>query len=143
MDLMPSVETEIAELEELLRQADLKPNPTFFQTYLDDKMVLMVDGDICSHSPKAYIVDKHQPLKAQRFDRVEITDLKILDQGDTAIVTGFGNYEGPDVSFSLNFMRIWVKKAEGWKIVAGSMTHLDEARVVPSSSRITAEITIH
>jgi hypothetical protein len=140
---MSSVETEIAELEELLRQADLKPNPTFFQTYLDDQMVLMVDGDICSHSPKTYIVDKHQPMKAQRFDRIEITDLKILDQGATAIVTGFGNFEGPDVSFSLNFMRVWVKKVDGWKIVAGSMTHLDEARAVPSSSRVTAEITIH
>lgn len=138
---MSSVEKEIAELEELLRQADLKPNPNFFQTYLDDQMVLMVDGDICS--PKAFIVDKHQPNKAQKFDRVEVTDMKILEQGDTAIVTGYGNYEGPDGRLAMNFMRIWVKKEDGWKIVAGSMTHLDEARAVPSSSRVTAEISIH
>ncbi|HNB23215.1 MAG TPA: nuclear transport factor 2 family protein [Candidatus Melainabacteria bacterium] len=140
---MSNVEYEIAELEEQLRQADLKPNQNFFQNHLDDQMVLMVDGDICSHSPKAYIVDKHHPAKAQRFDRVEITEMKILEQGDTAVVTGFANYEGPDGRFSMNFMRIWVKKEDGWKIVAGSMTHLDEARTVPASSRVTAEITIH
>lgn len=140
---MVTVEKEIADLEERLRQADLKPDPEFFQSHLDDQMVLMVDGDICSHSPKAYIVDKHQPGKAQKFDRVEVSELKILDQGGTAIVTGFGSYEGPDGKFAVNFMRVWVKKAEGWRIVAGSMTHLDEQRWAPSNTRVTAEITIH
>ncbi len=140
---MSSVEKEIAELEERLRQADLRPDPAFFQKHLDDQMVLMVDGDICSHSPKAYIVDRHQPGRAQQFDRVEITERKILDQGDTAIVTGFGTYEGPDGKSAMNFMRIWVKKSDGWKIVAGSMSHLDEQNAVQSSSRITAEISLH
>lgn len=140
---MSSVEKEIAELEEGLRQADLRPDPTFFQKHLDDQMVLMVDGDICSHSPKAYIVDKHQPGKAQKFDRVEIMERKILDQGGTAIVTGFATFEGPDGRLAMNFMRIWAKKPDGWKIVAGSMTHLDEQHAIHSSSRVTAEITIH
>jgi ketosteroid isomerase-like protein len=140
---MSTVENEIAELEERLRQADLRPDPAFFQNHLDDQMVLMVDGDICSHSPKAYIVDRHQPGKAQKFDRVEISERKILDQGDTAIVTGFGSYEGPDGRSAMNFMRIWVKKSDGWKIVAGSMTHLDEQNAIHSSSRVTAEISIY
>lgn len=140
---MVSVEREIADLEERLRLADLKPDPVFFQNHLDDQMVLMVDGDICSHSPKAYIVDKHQPGKAPKFDRVEISDLKILDQAGTAIVTGFGSYEGPDGKFAMNFMRIWVRKTEGWRIVAGSITHLDEQRWAPGNTRAPAEITIH
>ncbi len=142
-DLMSSVENEIAELEELLRLADLRPDPGFFQRHLDDQMVLMVDGDIWSHSPKAYIVDRHQPGKAQKFDRVEIMERKILDQGGTAIVTGFAKYEGPDGMLAMNFMGIWARKPDGWKIVAGSLTHLDEQHAVHSSNRVTAEISIY
>jgi len=140
---MSSVEAEILELEERLRQADLAPDPEFFQKYFDDQLVLMADGDICSHSPKAYIVDRHKPDRALKFDRVEIADLKIMEQGNAAVVTGFSSYKGPSGSFSMNFMRVWVKKPEGWKVVAGSITHLDEARAVESSRRVTAEISIH
>jgi len=140
---MSSIESEILELEERLRQADLAPDPTFFQNYFDDQLVLMADGDICSHSPKAYIVDRHKPERALKFDRVEIADMKILEQGNTAIVTGFGQYAGPAGNFSCNFMRVWVKKPEGWKVVAGAITHLDETRAVHSSQRVTAEISLH
>jgi ketosteroid isomerase-like protein len=140
---MNSVEAEIFELEECLRQADLAPDPAFFQKYFDDGLVLMADGDICSHSPKAYIVDRHKPGRALQFDRVEIADLKIMEQGSTVVVTGFSSYQGPSGNFSINFMRIWVKKPEGWKVVAGAITHLDEARAVESSRRVTAEISLH
>ncbi len=120
---MSAVEIEIAELEEHLRQADLGPDPEFFRTYLDDRMVLMSDGDICS--PKAHIVESHQPGKGQKFDRVEMTDMKILEQGNGAVVTCIGNYEGPAGKFGMNFLRVWVKKPEGWKIVAGAMSQLN------------------
>ncbi len=111
-----SVKSEIAEIEERLRKDDLGPDPEFFKTYLEDQMVLMSDGETVS--PKAHIVEMHQPGKGQKFDRIEMTDIKILEQGDT--VTCAAHNEGPKDKFAMNFMRIWVRKPEGWKIVAGA-----------------------
>ncbi len=130
-----TVESEILELEERLRLADLTPDPDFFQTYLDDQMVLMADGDICSYSPKSFIVDRHRPGKAQKFDRIKITEMKILIQGETAIVTCVGNFEGPGGNFGMTFMRVWVKKADGWRVVAGAMSQLDSPAFLVKDQR--------
>ena len=103
---MSTVETAIAELEERLRLAELGPDPKFFEQVLDDK-----------------VVDAHRPRKAPKFTRVEISDMKILDHGTAAVVTCRGTYESPPSSVTLKFMRVWVKKNNYWKIVAGSISH--------------------
>ncbi len=119
---MSSIEKEILQLEEHLCEAELGPDPEFFQTHLDDDMVLMADGKLCS--PKPMIVENHKPGKGQKFDKVEMSEMKIRDQGGAAIVTCKGEYEGPAGKFGMEFMRVWVKKPEGWKVVAGAMNML-------------------
>jgi hypothetical protein len=42
---MSTVDSEILELEERLRQAELGPDPQFFQDVLADNAVLMSDGE--------------------------------------------------------------------------------------------------
>lgn len=120
--MLKTVQTEITELEEQLRQADLNPDSDVFANLLDDRFVMMVDGKICS--PKQHIVEMHKPVNAQKFESIKIEEMKIVEQGDTAIVTCVGHFEGEKGNFSMNFMRVWLKKAEGWKIIAGAMTHL-------------------
>lgn len=119
---MPTTTTrqEIVSLEERLREAELAPDPNFFQEHLDDGMVMVTNGE--ASSPKAHVVEAHQPGKGTKFNRVEMSDMQIIDHGASAVVTCKGTYEGPKGIQHLKFMRVWVKKAEGWRIVAGTVS---------------------
>ena len=49
--------------------------------------------------------------------------MKIVDHGAAAVVTCQGTYEGPQISITLKFMRVWLKKYDRWQIVAGSISN--------------------
>jgi hypothetical protein len=119
-----TVEAEILELEERLKAAELGPDPKFFENALDDNMVMVAD-DGKPFLAKSMVVQAHQPGKGPKFSRVEISDMKIVDHGTAAVVTCRGTYEGPAVSITLRFMRVWLRKSGGWKIIAGSVAKSD------------------
>jgi hypothetical protein len=116
-----TVEAEIAELEERLRLAELGPDPKFFEEVLDDNLVL-VSEDGQPFIEKRKVVGAHQPGTGPKFTRVEMSDMKIVDHGVAAVVTCRGLYEASNSSVSLKFMRVWLKKNNRWKIVAGSIS---------------------
>ena len=118
---MNTVETAIAELEERLRLAELGPDPKFFDEVLDDNVALISENR--QSVGKSKVVDAHRPGKAQKFTRVERSDMIIIGHGTAAVVTCRGTYEGPQSSVTLKFMRVWVKKNNQWKIMAGSISH--------------------
>lgn len=118
---MPSVQTEIAELEEQLRTAELAPDPKVFQKLLDDNMLVVNDsGDPFLAKPT--VVASHLPGRGPKFLSVEISELHIVDHGTAATVTCRGTYKTPDSTFTLKFMRIWLKKSDGWKVIAGTIS---------------------
>jgi uncharacterized protein (TIGR02246 family) len=117
---MVSVQREIAELEERLRQAELGPDPSFFEEVLADDAVLVADGQPAF--AKSRVVEAHQPGKAPKFTRVEMRDMQIVEHGGTAaVVTCKGTFENPQATTTLRFMRVWLKKNDRWQIVAGSI----------------------
>lgn len=118
---MSAVEAEIAGLEERLRLAELVPDPQFFEEVLGDNLVI-VSEDGQPFFAKSKVVSAHRPGSGPKFTRVEMSDMKIVDDGTAAVVTCRGTYEGPKSSVSLKFMRLWLKKNNGWKIVAGSIS---------------------
>ena len=118
---MSSVQDEIAALEEKLRLAELAPDPHFYEGALADNAVI-VDQNGRASFAKAQIVEAHRPGKGPKFTRVEITDLRIVDHGDAAVVTCKGSFEGPQFTGTLKFMRVWLKKNGRWQIVAGSIS---------------------
>jgi hypothetical protein len=105
---------EIASLEESLRQAELGPDPTFFERVLAD--TALIDGE----RAKAKVVAAHQPGAGPKFTKVEMSDFEIVDHGDAAVVTCKGSYEGPQWSGTLKFMRVWLRRNNRWQIIAGS-----------------------
>src|SRR3954463_7957912 len=107
---------EILVLEEALRQAELAPDPAFFERVLADDAVL--DGV----RAKAKIVAAHQPGGPAKFTRVEMSDVQLVEHGSAVVVTCRGLYEGPGGSHALQFMRVWLKTAAGWQIIAGSVS---------------------
>lgn len=106
---------EIQALEEALRQAELGPDPTFFERHLADDVLL--DGEFA----KAKVVEAHRPGNGPKFTRVEMSDLRILDHGAAAVVTCRGVYTGPQGTHALRFLRVWLRKPEGWRIIAGTI----------------------
>jgi hypothetical protein len=106
--------SEVKELEERLRLAELAPDPDFFEDALADDAVL--DGEL----DKKKVVEAHRPGQGNKFTKVEMTDCTYRDHGSAVVVTCLGTYEGPQWSGTLRFVRVWVKKGFRWQIVAGS-----------------------
>jgi len=122
MASMPTLSDEIVVLEEQLRQAELGPDPAFFETHLADDAV-MLTGDGKAGFAKHQIVEAHRPGKGPKFIRVEMTEMKITGHECAAVVTCLGTYATADTAFTLRFLRVWVRKAAGWQIVAGTVTN--------------------
>ena len=118
---MSTVHAEITALEERLRLAELGPDPAFFQEALANDAVLVAE-DGQPFFAKTKVVEAHQPGKAPKFTRVEMSDMKIVDHGVAAVVTCRGTYESPHGATTLTFMRVWLKKNNRWQIVAGSVS---------------------
>jgi hypothetical protein len=114
--------SEIEELEERLRQAELGPDPAFFQEALADDAVL-VGQDGQASMQKAKVVQAHQPGSGPKFTRVEMSDMKIVEHDGAAVVTCRGTFEGPKGSTTLKFMRVWLKRENRWQIIAGSISN--------------------
>jgi hypothetical protein len=121
-----STRSEITELEERLRQAELGPDPAFFEEALADNAVL-VGQDGQPSKAKAKVVQAHQPGAGPKFTRVEMRDMEIVEHdavsGGAAVVTCTGTYEGPKGSTTLKFMRVWLKCQGRWQIIAGSISN--------------------
>ena len=113
---MTTVRDEILALEEALRQAELGPDPAFFERVLADDAVL--DGQLA----KPRVVAAHQPEGPAKFNRVEMSDFQLIVHGPAVVVTCNGLYEGPGGSHSLKFMRVWLKTPAGWQIIAGTVS---------------------
>ena len=109
-----SAREEVLALEEQLREAELGPDPAFFQRVLADDAVL--DGQLM----KAKVVAAHQPGGPAKFTSVEMRDVELREHGVAVVVTCTGVYQTPTVAHTLRFMRVWLKKAEGWQIIAGT-----------------------
>ncbi|MGI8737906.1 MAG: nuclear transport factor 2 family protein [Candidatus Eremiobacter antarcticus] len=107
---------EITQLEERLRDAELGPDPAFFEEVLADDVMLD------RQRAKAKVVEAHQPGSGPKFSKVEISNYDIVDHGVAAVVTCDGTYEGPRASRTLSFMRVWLKRGGRWQIIAGSVS---------------------
>lgn len=106
---------EILKLEERLRQAELGPDAAFFEECLADDALL--DGELA----KAKVVAAHRATGSAKFTKVEMSQLRILDHGNAAVVTCQGRFEGPSGVHTLKFMRVWLKR-DRWQIIAGTVT---------------------
>lgn len=112
---------EITALENQLREAELGPDPAFFEKALADDMVIIANGEPAFAKKK--IVAAHQPGAGPKFTTVAMSNLKIIDHGVAAVVTCDGTFEGPQGKNQLKFMRVWAKKNGTWQIITGTVTH--------------------
>jgi hypothetical protein len=105
---------EVRQLEEALRQAELGPDPQFFEDHLADEAVL--DGQ----RMKARVVEAHRPGRGPKFTKVEMSEFAFAEHGPAVVVTCQGYYEGPQFTGGLKFMRVWLKENARWRIIAAA-----------------------
>ncbi|HUO59006.1 MAG TPA: hypothetical protein VMV05_12590 [bacterium] len=74
-------------------------------------MVLDDNALIDGKPMKRMIVEAHQPdNKAPKFNSVEMCEFTFWDHGNAVVVTCKGEYQGPQWSGTIRFMRVWVRK---------------------------------
>jgi uncharacterized protein (TIGR02246 family) len=115
-----TTQREIAALEERLRQAELAPDPVFFEEVLAEDAVLVSQNGEPGFG-KRQVVEAHRPGTGPKFRRVEMRHMQILDHGAAAVVTCQGVYETTERTITLKFMRVWLKYPGGWRIIAASI----------------------
>jgi ketosteroid isomerase-like protein len=116
---------EVKEAEERLRDAMLIGDADALDGLIDEALVFVV--------PSGVVIGKADDLAAhrsgqQRFSTLEVEETQITMHGDTAIavVTTFlaGSANGQPFEGQFRYIRTWMKREGGWRIVAGSVSQV-------------------
>ncbi len=118
-----SIDDEILACEAELRRAQLAADVAALDRLLDDVLVFTnIDGTLAS---KADDLSAHRSGRL-RITRMDPSDRRMLHLGTTSVVSVRMNAEaimnGVPVTATLRYTRIWHKRTEGWRLVAGHMS---------------------
>lgn len=122
---MTSTESEIRELEEKVKQADIVSDPELLDELLIDGFFFTAqDGTIYS---KEQVLQAHRPAGLRKFKRFDTSALRIHDYGHAAVVTVRVDLATEAIQLGLLFTRFWFKIDGRWRIVGGSAVELEHS----------------
>ena len=118
-----TIDDEILACENELRHAQLTDDVATLDRLLDDLLVFTnMDGTLATKSDDLSL---HRSGRL-RITRMDPSDRQLLHLGATSIVNVRMNAEavmdGVPVAATLRYTRIWHKRPEGWRLVAGHMS---------------------
>jgi ketosteroid isomerase-like protein len=118
-----SIDNEILACEAELRQAQLTGDVTALDRLLDDLLLFTnIDGTLSSKSDDLSL---HRSGRL-RITRMDPSDRRLLHLEATSVVSVRMNAEavmdGALISATLRYTRIWHKRRDGWRLVAGHMS---------------------
>lgn len=118
-----TIDEEILACEAELRRAQLTSDLAVLDRLLDDLLVFTsIDGTIAS---KADDLSLHRSGRL-RITRMDPIDRQVLHLGATSVVSVGMNAEavmdGVPVAATLRYTRVWHKRPDGWRLVAGHMS---------------------
>jgi hypothetical protein len=119
---MSNTVAEITALEERLKQGELGPDAKVFEELLADDVVLSSQDGLAF--TKTEVVNAHHPGPVPKFTRVDMSDMKIVDHGDAAVVTCKGYYESAKWKGTLRFLRVWQKTNGRWRVIAANVANV-------------------
>jgi ketosteroid isomerase-like protein len=120
---MMSIDDEILACEAELRDAQLTGNVAVLDRLLDDLLVFTnIDGTLASKSDDLSLHRSGQ----LRIMRMDPSDRHLLHLGATSVVSVRMNAEAimndVPVTATLRYTRIWHKRSDRWRLVAGHMS---------------------
>ena len=101
----------------------------------DDRATLaaLIHADFASIGPKGFVLDKEQWISRHDFFRYHELDVSEQDVrlfGDTAIVRNVqrnhADSSGHEVRVNTRVSQVWIRDADGWRIVAIQFSPLAE-----------------
>ncbi len=109
--------------EAKLREAMLTNDVATLDRLIDDALMFVaLDGTVVG---KQDDLDAHRARRL-RLTRLEPGDRHILHCGDIVIVSvqmdHEGTWDGKPVGGALRYTRVWYRRPEGWRIVAGHLS---------------------
>jgi ketosteroid isomerase-like protein len=118
-----SVDDEILACEAELQRAQLTGDVAALDRLLDDLLLFTnIDGTLASKSDD---LSSHRSGQL-RITRMDPSDRHLLHLGATSVVSVRMNAEaimnGVPVKVTLRYTRIWHRRTEGWRLVAGHMS---------------------
>lgn len=118
-------ESEIRELEEKVKQADIVSDPDLLDELLVDGFFFTAqDGSIYA---KEQVLKAHRPAGLRKFKRFDTSELRIHDLGDAAVVTVRVDLATETIQLALLFTRFWLKRDGRWRIIGGSAVELEHS----------------
>ena len=118
-----TIDDEILACEAELREAQLTSDVAALERLLDDALLFTdIDGTL---------VGKKDDLSMHRSGRLRIVkmdpaDRRLLHLGVTSVVSvrmqAEAVIDGAAVAATLQYTRVWHRRAEGWRLVAGHMS---------------------
>lgn len=119
------MQSEIQKLEEELRQAMLKNDVAVLDKLIADSLVFITpDGNIAT---KEMDLSAHK-MKLQKMSELAPSEQSIKIYENTAVVAVkmgvTGTFNNEDISGGYQYLRVWTKINEHWKIIAGSVVKI-------------------
>jgi hypothetical protein len=118
-------ETEIRELEEKVKQADVVTDPDLLDELLVDGFTFTSqDGTIYT---KEQVLRAHRPAGVRKFKHFDTSELRIHAFENAAVVTVRADLATEAVQLALLFTRFWLQIDGRWRIVGGSAVELEHS----------------
>lgn len=122
-----SVDDQILACEAELRNAQLTGDVAVLDRLLDDLLVFTnIDGTLSSKSDDLSL---HRSGRL-RITRMDPSDRQLLHLGATSVVSVRMNadavMDGVAVTATLRYTRIWHRRPDGWRLVAGHMSTVSQ-----------------
>ena len=122
-----SITDEILACETELRHAQLTGDVALLDRLLDDLLVFTnIDGTLTSKSDDLSL---HRSGRL-RITRMDPSDRQLLHLGATSVVSVRMNadavMDGVPVTATLRYTRIWHRRPDGWRLVAGHMSTVSQ-----------------
>ena len=120
-----TVEAEIRELEERVKQADTITDPDLLDELLIDGFTFAgQDGTMYT---KEQVLAAHRPAGTRKFERFETSGMHIRALENAAVVTVRADMTMPSMHLGLLFTRFWLKVDGRWRIVGASAIELEHS----------------
>ena len=118
---MTDVEREIQKLEEELTQTEQRLDVQALDRIFADDIIVTAPIGICVDKP-AVMSEIHSAADNAVISRYDKDDLKVRAFGDTAVssyrMAAEATFEGKEIKRQLCITNVWMKRNEGWQIVA-------------------------
>jgi ketosteroid isomerase-like protein len=115
----PAAEQQLRALEKQIAEAVVGGDVAFVERFWDDDFIYTgVRGEV---KRKAEVVAEFK-AGTLKFDLMRFDDIRVAVHGDTAVVTGRavtkGRNSNGEITGEFRYTRVYVKRADGWKVVA-------------------------